>query len=105
MGVACLRRRFDLRERGTRSGVSNVLPDGPTEQRGVLGHDADLAPEVGQGKVPYVDTVQHNPAPVNVPEPRQQRDQGRLATAGWAHQSQHLAGSAAELDVFQRPWK
>jgi hypothetical protein len=78
-------------------------PNGPTEKRGILRYNADLAPELGQREIPDVDTIQHDPAPIHVPEPRQQRDQGRLAAAGWTDQSQRLAGSAAELDVFQRP--
>ena len=66
----------------------------PLNSAGSCGHDPDGAAQVGQAERADVDAVERDPAPVHVPEPRQQRDQRGLAAARRPHQRHHLARRA-----------
>ena len=87
----------------SRPGVGDVLPHRAAEQRGILGHDADGAPQIGEAERADVDAVEEHTAPVRVPEPGQQRDQRRLAPARGAHQRDHLTGRAGQVDALEDP--
>ena len=75
----------------------------PLKSAGSCGTDADRLPQVGEPERADVDPVEQHPAPVHVPEPREQRHQRRLAAARGPHQSHDLARRDPEVDPVERP--
>ena len=81
-----LRRPLDLLVRGVEDAERDVLADGGREEEGILGDDADLAPERAARDVADVDAVDEHAALGRVVEARHERGERRLARAGVADQ-------------------
>ena len=76
---------------GVRVAVGDVVGDRVLEQDRLLEHDADLAAEAAERDVADVVAVDPDGARIDVPEPREQVHQGRLAAAVGADQRDRLA--------------
>ena len=100
---ACARRAadLDLRGRRFRAAVANVLGDGPMQQRGVLGHDADGSAQAFLRDGADVLPVDADRSALHVVEAQQQVDQRGLARAAAADESDALAGLHGEVEVVQ----
>src|SRR5690606_8168321 len=60
----------------------DILAQGAGEDVGVLQHDAELPPELARVELTNVDASRAYAAALDVVEPEQQADDGRLARAG-----------------------
>ena len=91
----------DLRRRGARPAVGDVLGDGPAEQERLLQDHRHLPPQAGACHAAHVVTVNPDGPAAHVVEARDQVGDGRLAGAGASDQSDGLAGGDVEADVAQ----
>ena len=82
---------------------ADIPPDGAGEQVRVLEHDAEMAAQVGRVEFADVDAAHADRPALHIVEAQQGADQGSLARAGVAHNSEGLAGTDAEAHVAQHP--
>lgn len=76
-----------------------VFTDGPGEEHIALQHHADAGPQLLQGIVPHIQSVQQDRAFGDVIEPGDQIDQGGLSCSRAAHDGHELAGLHCEADL------
>ena len=82
----------DLVVGGAGPGERDVVPDGPGEEEGLLGHDAELRAQRGQRHALEVVAVDEHPARRRVVEAGDQLGHGRLAGPGGADEGHRLPG-------------
>ena len=99
MGARPLGGEHDLVLGGVGPGVGDVLGDGAVEQRRVLRHHGDGAAQAALGDLGDVLAVDQDPAALQVVEPLDQLDEGRLARARRPDQRQPLARRDAQGEV------
>lgn len=92
---------LDLGRVDVRLAVGDVLPHRQIEQERVLGHDADVRAQAGQGVVVQGVAVQDDLPFLAVVETGDELHQGRLARAALAHEGHAFACTDFQVDVFE----
>jgi hypothetical protein len=77
------------------------MADGAMEQDGLLGHDADMAPERSGLRFREVHPIPKDPPLRGPVEPRDQVGQGALPPAGRTHQGDDLPFAELERDLLK----
>ena len=94
-------RRLDLRARGARTPVGDVLGDREREQEGLLEDDRDLLADAAQADLAQVVAVDRDAARPGVDEPGHEAREGALARPRRAHERHGLARARLEPDAPQ----
>ncbi len=100
MGVGSAGRRHDFLARGIGLAVGDVLGNGAEEQEGLLQHQADVAAEVRHLEPADVHAVELDGALAHVIETADQVDQGALARAAVADQTDHFTRTNLQIQVL-----
>jgi hypothetical protein len=103
VGVRPPSRLLDLLGAGVRPAVGDVLEDGAGEERGLLRHEADCSPQVGQGDLPDVPPAPGDEAARRVPEAEEKGGDGGLAASARPHEGHHLARPKPRAHGLKRP--
>ena len=82
---------------------ADIVACGKTVADEILEDYPDMGMDIAHGKILEIDAVHRDAALVGVIEPGQQLDDGGLARAILAHQSQRLAGLEGKVQMAQRP--
>ena len=82
---------------------SDVLSQGPAEQKHVLEHDAHAGTQLFERDFPNVHPVHGDLAPLEFVEPGNEVHNGTLACAGGAHERHPLSWADVEVHVAKHP--
>ena len=98
----------DILIAGVRTAVADVISQRTVQQRGVLGHHADLVAQRGLGDFSNVLSVDQNAPALQVVKAQQQVRQGRFSRPGAANQADLFTGFDGQAktieDVFALPF-
>ena len=98
----------DILIAGVRTAVADVISQRTVQQRGVLGHHADLMAQRGLGDLGYVLSIDQNAPALQVVKAQQQVRQGRFPRPGTANQADLFTGFDGQAqtieDVFALPF-
>ena len=92
---------LDLVVAGVGAGVSDVGADRVGEQKSLLEHECDGAPQRAEREVAHVDSIDAHRAALNVIETRQEESDGGLAGSRGAHQRHGLTRRATQREARQ----
>ena len=95
-------RRLDLRVRGIRPCIPEVVADARVEEIGLLAHDPDVRDEGVLLEVPHVGAGEDHPAARRRVEPWDEVRDGGLPCPRGSHERRVLAGLDAERDALER---
>jgi hypothetical protein len=101
VGLRGLRGLHDLSAVRIEASVGDVVGHGPVEQEGVLTHVPHGVPEAVEGHVAHVPAVDPDRAVGHVVEPDEELEDGGLARARGADESDGLARLRGEVHVLQ----
>ena len=101
MGIGALGRPFDGGAAGVRESVGDVVRDRVLEQDRLLDDHADLGAKAAELDLADVVAVDANRAGIDIPEPRDQVHEGRLAAAVGADQGDRFTLSHRKVDSVQ----
>ena len=101
VGVGQFGRGHHLFIAGVGSAKADVVHHRVVEEEGVLQHDADLAPQAGQGHIPHVDAVDAHRPLTHIVKAGDEADDGGLARARGAHQGHGLARVCMQAHISQ----
>ena len=101
MRVGLARRFLDLRLGRARFSVGDVLPDGSTEEKHLLGNHRHLRAQRRQRIVARVPAVDQQPARRRIVEAKQQGNERGLAGAARSDQRDALSRSGGEIDAVE----
>ena len=92
---------LDVRLANASVAEPNVLGDRAREQIHILKHEAEQATQLPKLHFTDVHPVDQDPSSIDVVEPQEQADQGRLASAGGADDADPLTRHHVERDVAE----
>src|SRR5690606_8185460 len=84
-----------------RASVEDVVPYRAVQQRGVLGDHADMSAQGVLADLGSIRPVAQGPAPLHVMETQQQIDQGGLARARAADQTDTFARADMQVEILE----